>query len=606
MVYYYTSQNVKMIRNLLLDFKTVNFITAYEYIQNYIEKCPESIEDAKLAWITETFLGIQKHEDFLKEIAGNVCEVFTEDEQDYFLIIFFGLIFQVQPKDMGLIYKCLYNLSKTLLTSLTKFLSNNEVLNYIAQVGSSNYDANYLTDKIIGPLYMWQPYIGEMGNTYAEYLRKIEQRKQKRPTIPIHPKVLSHKPKPSVPPAEPSSWSLPAPPPNSTVMPPKNKSFSKSAMDRKLLREHEKNKQKAADLLFCAKNNTAHYTQDKSEKYKKHIANFREQIDNTEKPMRSIMKKKISSTVPEVSVKDTAANLKRINRRIQNEEKNELEWFENLMRNFSNDMKFNEFEEKERQEQERERLFDIEKKHLLAQLSFEEAVIAKKKLQEQNKRKGEEVLKEKELWYQEIENWKKKEMEQQRKQVEKLSLAELSLSEAKTNMTLKKKENVEKFKKQLEELREKALKARNEELERRIQMIKEIRLLSLVARKAKVPKMLDMTETAGLGLLCEMSMAELQERLNTLKISIQEELEAKRKSVREEKLAAQKDLEETKQNIQTYLADKAKQRLKDSNKNLKTKVFSSAEDLETPSLKEINKLQKMLEEKRSLRKRMCQ
>ncbi|KAF9808705.1 hypothetical protein SFRURICE_010027 [Spodoptera frugiperda] len=588
MVYYHTSGNVKMLRNILLDYGATSEVSPYEYMKAYIEKCPEDIDDTKLSWIAETFLGFTRHKQFLTDIASHLSEELSDDDQDYFMIVFHAVTFQCKPKDMHYLYKCLFNLSKPLLDTFTKFLSNNEVLTFISQVAQTNYDTAFITAKIIGPLFEWQPYISDMGHTYAEHVKKIESRKLKPPTVPVQPNVLNRKAKDTLPAVQ--SAIMPATPPNS--MHNRNKRMlTKSAIDQKLKQSHEKNKQRAARLLNDIKNKDFHYAQQKSEKFHKRISSIRDEIETEFAKPKQKQKSVITANPP--PVKENAATVRRMNKRIQLAEEEEVQWLKNVMKSCRNVVKIDELTEQDRQERERQRLLDIEKKHLMGQISYEEAVLAKKKMVEENKKKHDEFLKEKETWNEEIERWKKHEMEKNRKQAEKLSLCELNLIQSKGEVLMKKKEMAERIKKESEMILAQTMKEKQEELDRRITMIKEIKILAAIAKQARVPKVIDLTETSGLGLLCEMSIAELQERLNAMKMSLKEELDKKKSLIKEENRAAKQELEETKQSVKNYISERAM--LRKHNKKSNLTIVSST------SSKEINELKKLLEEKRKMR-----
>ncbi|XP_026765296.2 cilia- and flagella-associated protein 99-like [Galleria mellonella] len=587
MVYYYTSGNVKMLRNIIMDY-AASAVSPYEYMKAYIEKCPENTEDAKISWITESFLGIQRHDQFLKEIALYVSEELTGEDQDYFMIILHAVIFQIEPKVTSYFYKCLFNLSKPLLNTFTKFFSS-EILPLISQIAQTTYDTNFITNKIINPLFTWQPHISEMAHNYSEYLKKLESRKKKPPTIPIQPNVLNRKCKEFYSPVVENS--LPATPPNSMLVKSK-KMLTKSVIDQRLKYLHEKNQQKASQLLNDAKNNNFHYAQAKSSRYYKNISSIRDEIENEITKVLSKPNKSYNFRNSHPPVKETTATLKRINKRIQLAEEEEVEWLQTLMITCRNTTKFEELQEHARQEKERKRLFDIERKHLMGQISYEEAVIAKKKIQDANKKNYEKFLKEKEMWSEEIERWKKIEMDKNRKQIEKLSMLELNLINAKNDILAKKKATAYQLKKESEILLEKAMKEKQEELEQKVTMIKEIKILDMIAKKAKLSRIIDLTETSGLGLLCEMSMAELQERLSSFKIRLQEELESKRRIIMEQKTVTKQELENTKIYIKNYMTQRSLSR----KQNIRGKVT-----FESASSKEINDLKKILEEKRKLR-----
>ncbi|VVC92064.1 unnamed protein product [Leptidea sinapis] len=576
-----------MLRNMITDYATATEVSPYEYIKIYIEKCPEGTEDTKLSWIAESFLGIQKHNKYLKEISSYMSNELSGDDQDFFLIIFHAITFQISPTDMKYLYKCLYNLSKPLLNTFTIFLSNNEALTYVSQVAQSYYDATFITEKIIGPLFNWQPYISEMAHTYAEYIKKIERLKMKPLTVPIKPNVLNRK---SHHDSRDVASTAPIDNPPTSIKNKGTKMLTKSAIDKKLNIVYKKNKQRANELLTKVKRDNNHYAKGKSENFYKKVSGIQNETENEYKGPNFVSKKAPASTnVP--TVKENTATVKRLNKRIQQFQKEEVQWLEDLVTNYRNMQKIEEMQEYDRQETERQRLLDIEKKHLMGLLSYEEALIARKKLKEENKKKYEDFIKEKVKWEEEIEKWQREELERNRKQVEKLSLLELNLLEARNNATLKKKEIVENVKKNNKELLSKAMKEKEEELERKINMIKELKILSIIAKKIKVPKIVDLTESSGIGLLCEMSIAELQERLNATKMCLKEELENKRKSIKEEKELEKNKLEETKSMIQDYI--KERESLKKDKKRIQYRTQATS--------KEIDDLKKMLEEKRKIR-----
>ncbi|XP_063374951.1 cilia- and flagella-associated protein 99-like [Cydia amplana] len=590
MVYYYTSANVKMVRNLLIDYSSAVAVAPHEYMKSYIDKCPKDTEDSKLGWVAKTFLGIQKHDQFLKDIAFHLPEKLSDEDKDFFMILFHALIFQIKPKDVHLLYKCLFNLSKPLLSTFTSFLSNDEVLTFLEHVGEDYYDAKYITENITCPLYTWQPYISEMANTYAEYVKKIRIRRTKPLTVPIAPSLLNRQGLHS---ASRATHPLPSSPVSLPHVSKPKRIVSRNDIDEKLKKSYEKNKQKANHLLNDVKNIDCHYAMVKSKAYFQKLHSIKEEIENSIKPLPKIQNtysiKKICQPV-----KETAVTIKRMNKRIQLAEQEEVQWFKNAL-NSKNTAKIEELQEFDRQENERERLLDIEKKHLLGQISYEEALLAKQRVVVENKKKYEQFLKEKEMWNEELDNWRKNEIIKKRKQMEKLSMLELNVLQAKHNIALKNKEAAEIFKRRNERLLEKALKDKQNELDRRVKMIKEFKILAIIAKKAKVPKIIDLTETSGLGLLCEMSMAELKERVNAMKIGLHDELERKRNTIKAVNEEKKEELKETKKSIEFYMNEKA---------TLRKQIRKNTSSIQNASSKEIDDLQKTLMEKRKLRMKM--
>ncbi|XP_004927880.1 cilia- and flagella-associated protein 99 [Bombyx mori] len=588
MVYYYTVNNIKLLKNLIDDFGTINEMTPHEFMEAYIESFPESGDDEKLKWITETFLGVQRHNKFLQAISNNFFSQLCEEDQLYFMILFYAITFEMEPSNTNSFYKCLFNLSKPLLHIFTKFLNGDEGLNEVSEIAHQYYDTKFVTKNIIKPLFDWQPYIKEMGCNYAEHMYKIENKKHKPPTVPLNLNVLNRKAKSTVASDLNDNVLPPLTPPNS-VQNKIRKMVTKSAIDKKLKLIHIRNQEKATLLLNEVKKKNYNYLKTKSKQPRSTI--------NEELPKNILSpipqhKHPVQQNLSVPIVRENAITIKRLHKRVNDIEQKEMQWLENILQSCGNAAKIAELEEFDRRERERERLLEIEKRHLQGQISHEDAAIAKTILKQENRNKYEQFKKEKEIWTKELEKWKTNQIENNRKLIEKLSVIELRLLEARNNLMAKKKEAAENIKKETEIMVANAMKLKTEELERKTTMIKEIKLLSEIAKKARSPKIIDLTETSGIGLLCEMSMAELQERLNVMKIGLKDELEQKKKHISEENIAVKKDLEESKIKIKDFMNDQAHMRKQNK------KTISNTDKIPT---KEINDLKTILEEKRKLR-----
>lgn len=591
MNFYHTSVNIKLIRNILLDYDAALEVSPYEYMQAYIDKYSHQTGNIKLTWIAETFLSIHKHKAFLKAISGQFSEKLTDEEQDYFMIIFHAVTFQVKPKHMDLLFKTLFNISKLLLDTFTKFLSNNEILTYISDVAQDNYDTKYVTEKIISPLFTWQPYISEMAHNYATYLKKVESRRMKPPTIPVQPVVLNRKGK-----KETTSLPeiVPQAPPNSRIRIKNKIMLTKSVIDRRLQTLKNNNKQKATDLLNTVKNSDFHYAQPKSDNIHRRNKYEMDQIEPLPKS------KKIISKTNLPPIRENFALIQRCNKRKKQIEQEEIDWLNDLLSCCRNQSRVDELDELERSEKEKERLYDIERKHLLGQLSYEEAILAKKKVHEQNKKKYEEYLRDKQLWNDTIGKWKMMQLQHAREQMEKCSITDLNIAAIRNELVERKKENAANLKKESADLHEEYLKSKQEEMEKKIKMIKEIKVLSLIAKKAKAPKIVDLTESSGLGLLCEMSIAELQERIAAMKIGIKEELDRKKARIKSSNDTAKKEYDEVSQSVKKFISEREViRKLNISKINNKPNIT-----LDAVSSKEIEELKKTLERKKNQRMNM--
>jgi hypothetical protein len=88
---------------------------------------------------------------------------------------------------------------------------------------------------------------------------------------------------------------------------------------------------------------------------------------------------------------------------------------------------------------------------------------------------------------------------------------------------------VQEIAKEKQELLQKALEEEEKEMRRKVEIIQQIRTMESIP-VIRV-KHVDLTETGGQGLLAEMSIAELRERLTLMKIAEHEEQERKKKEI---------------------------------------------------------------------------
>lgn len=92
-------------------------------------------------------------------------------------------------------------------------------------------------------------------------------------------------------------------------------------------------------------------------------------------------------------------------------------------------------------------------------------------------------------------------------------------------------------------MQEAALIEAEMEMRRKMDIIAEIRALE--GSQGGNQKLMDPTEIAGYGLLCEMSLAELKERLVLSKQKSEEEIAAKRDTILDNKQQKERQLNET-------------------------------------------------------------
>ncbi|XP_003391553.2 PREDICTED: cilia- and flagella-associated protein 99-like [Amphimedon queenslandica] len=193
------------------------------------------------------------------------------------------------------------------------------------------------------------------------------------------------------------------------------------------------------------------------------------------------------------------------------------------------------------------------------------------------------------------------ERKEMRRLVEATMLGHQNVKEAKIKLQQMKQRLVQKMEKENQELLKKALEEEEAEMRRKVELIQQIKAMESIP--VSRTKFVDLTETGGQGLLSEMSVVELRERLALLKIAKSEEQERKKKGIAATKEAKEKLLQEAMTTINRH---KEAQAATDKIKNIKGKDSNKKNLSIAAKDKELNDLQEKLELKRKERERLRQ
>ena len=198
-----------------------------------------------------------------------------------------------------------------------------------------------------------------------------------------------------------------------------------------------------------------------------------------------------------------------------------------------------------------------EKLKLLVQLSKEEAIMAKEQSSKSKMEVANMVKTESHQLKKKVEQQMQVEVEQKQKLVESIQSTRETVKEVKEKILKGNKERALEVEREKEQLRQRRQQAEEEERLRRQELIKQIRAMEIAAAAAladRNQKLVDLTETSGFGILGEMSILELQERLNMLKIREQEEEDLRRHKIIEDKQQKQSALFEKMKRVERFRA----------------------------------------------------
>ncbi|XP_027555719.1 cilia- and flagella-associated protein 99 isoform X2 [Neopelma chrysocephalum] len=307
----------------------------------------------------------------------------------------------------------------------------------------------------------------------------------------------------------------------------------------------EKNFQKASDLLLKANTDQFRCATMKPEK--------RESTHDSMKSKPSFRAQKIQSKIDNIPIKLNTAAILREGALYQRKMEDELKRIENLEQGFGDPSEFLEWQKQMRGKDLEEQLAEIECRRLQGKLSHEEAVLARQNVIQENKKKADLLREEKaELMHQHAEK-RLQEQKEMKELAEQVMEGHKNVKQVKTKLQEYKQQIAQQVSEESGELLRQALKEEEEKAKKRYELIQEIRALESIPGIRH--KFVDLTETGGHGLFCEMSIVELRERLALLKEAQKAAEEEKRDQIIHEKQAKEQLILEKLDQISQFRAE---------------------------------------------------
>ncbi|OXB52896.1 hypothetical protein ASZ78_008865 [Callipepla squamata] len=231
----------------------------------------------------------------------------------------------------------------------------------------------------------------------------------------------------------------------------------------------------------------------------------------------------------------------------------ELQRIENLLRGAGDPSEFLEWQKQMRGKDLEEQLAEIEYRRLQGKLSHEEAVLAHQNVVQENKKKADLMREEKAELMHEYAERCLQEQKEMRELVEKVVEGHKNAKQAKLKLQKYKQQIVQEVCEENRELLRQALEEEEEKLKKKYELIQQIRAIeSLPILKHKF---VDLTETGGHGLICEMSIVELRERLALLREAQKAAEEEKRDQIIHDKQAKEQLLLDKLDQISIFRAE---------------------------------------------------
>lgn len=499
-----------------------------DYIERRIIEQPRKIAEP----IAAKFLRLMKHEEFINKIVDSFWNTYklNPTSREYTMALVYFVIFELETENEANTFEgfCKCNNYGYCLSVLNYFTLEENLVG-ITQSACKIYEDDYVLENILEPLTKKLPLLKQLCEHIAcKEMEAAGRRTPKPPTQPIEPSFMSRVRR--------------APPP--PVCTPifetsrfKSKPFRMPdvihVVDRPV-RKVTSEKQSPATIKPFALTDRS-YSKTRQEQGTSNV-----EVINTPK-----FKAKAVPLKQNVIIKTTAATVLREGAVLSKQQEKELNMLSSILSGAFDPSKISDLDNRARYTNEQENIREIERKHLMGMLSYEEAILAKKKLLEKNKHKMALFKKEREQILEEIGKWREREQIKMKSFIEKGQNIAKGARESAQKLILERQQQAKLTTYENKKLLSEALKAREEELDRKAKLIQELRMLHEIHKMEMQNKEFDRTECPNFGFLCEMSIAELQERLGLLKMQMQMELQERQEAIVKGRERRQKFVQET-------------------------------------------------------------
>ncbi|KAF1510629.1 Cilia- and flagella-associated protein 99, partial [Eudyptula albosignata] len=429
--------------------------------------------------------------------------------------------------------KYLGSLTVTLKNFLRFFFNALYLNTWIKDEWSQFYDSLYVKENWIDPLLRWQPKVQQLIEQLTDILSNrtttvksstVTQPKEFNLTVP-----------------KPRAIPIPLPIPLLEKRPPVPPSTYKPPKEKKQLEEIKtKNRRKAEVsqqlfLIAVTKYLFIPFT-GRMRQYKCIITLSQSASCSYQALLFTYLLVLVSYLCTDnIPIKLNAAAILREGALYQRKMEQELKRIENLLRGAGDPSEFLEWQKQMRGKDLEEQLAEIECRRLQGKLSHEEAVLAHQNVIQENKKKADLMREEKaELMHRYAEK-RLQEQKEMRDLVEQVVEGHKNAKQAKIKLQKYKQRIVQEVCEENRELLRQALEEEEEKLRKRYELIQQIRAIESLPSIRH--KFVDLTETGGHGLICEMSIVELRERLALLREAQKAAEEEKRDQIIHEKQA---------------------------------------------------------------------
>lgn len=431
------------------------------------------------------------------------------------------------------------------------FFDEKSLMTWMKDGWNKVFEPVFVQTTLLSPILRWLPELTDLVKLLKNKIdNKIKPKRSAQPVTETKPFQLT-KPRPR---------SIPIPDKIPTLQKSKSppKTLYRAPTEQEALsRLKEENRRQAEErLMEASKTQFACANPEKSEKTKQIIQAI-VQDENSKVDVNKIKARNVPDFKKDaVPVKMTAAAIMREGLLYQKQENKVMDKLRQLEAGAYDASEFNKWQNEQRQQDLEAEIAAIEERRLLGKLSHEEAILARTNVMAKNQERVRVIKEETAAIMKEFLNKKFEEEKEMKMLVESTMAGHRNAKDAKKRLTEYKQKLVQEVTEESRDLMKQALEEAEADMRCKMELIQQIRAME--ATPVSRFKIVDLTSTSGAGLLGEMSIVELRERLALLKEKQLEEEEEKRDLILNAKQAKADFLSETLDRISKHRAEQTR------------------------------------------------
>lgn len=567
-----------------------------EHVNKYL-KNNQIYDDSDQTFIVEVFSECVRYANLMQVVLDGFYakdgKKTLRSEQNLYTVVCYLALFRLDELGMAHFRKFVSSQDiNRMYRFLNFFLDEKNLLTWIQDGWEKYYEHVFVETNMISSIQRWMPELQDMiGQMKDKIANRLKPKRKNLPTTELKPFNITQPRPRSIPIPEPiPKLKKHKPVPKTLYSEPKEFSQIKKCKESNR-RIAEERLMEASGIKFACANPA------KSEKTIEILNNIVSEEEAKLEFERHRANPPPSFLSREVPIKMNTATILREGNLYRKKEAEEIKKWENLEAGAKDASDFLKWQTEMRQQDLEDELAEIERRRLQGKLSHEEAILARQDLIQENKQKVKSMKEETEKMMQDFLQKKFSEEKEMRQLVEDTMQGHKNAKEATKKLREYKRKIVQEVNEESKELMKQALEEAEEEMRRRMELIHQIRAMEAVPIIRQ--KFVDLTATSGHGLLSEMSIAELRERLSLFRIAEKETEEQRRDDILASKQAKDQMLLETLETISKHRLEQTKSaavRFECKKKGL----IPKKPEIKDPKLLE---LEKKLEDRKAQRKR---